>query len=89
MVINRTDKHDVIERGQALYERTVRAQVEPAHNDHFVVLDVESGEYEVDADKLAALDRLIARLPGAVPYIVRAGHATAVNLGGAGLRVVR
>jgi hypothetical protein len=71
----------VVQRGEALYAQEIRAHVEPTHNGQFVVLDVESGDYEVDANKLAALDRLLARQPEAVPYIVRAGHLTAVTLG--------
>jgi len=89
MVRHPKSRHDVILRGQALYERTIRAHVEPAHAGQFVVLDVESGEYEVDTDKLAALNRLIARQPQAIPYIVRAGHPSAVTLGAAGLRGIR
>lgn len=83
MVADRAQRHQVIQRGQALYEQVIRARVEPAHSGQFVVLDVETGEYEVDADKVAALNRLLARLPGAVPYVVRAGHMTAVTLGAA------
>jgi hypothetical protein len=80
MVINRTIKHDVIERGQALYEASIRPLVEPQHNGKFLVMDVESGEYEIDANMLAALDRLRLNRPGAEPYVVRVGHPTAVTL---------
>jgi len=82
-------RHEVVERGQRLYQSSIRPRVEPAHAGEFVVLDVESGEYEVDAHKLAALNRLMARQPGAVPYIVRAGQPAAVTLGAAGVAGLR
>lgn len=82
-------RHEVVERGQRLYQAAILPKVEPAHAGEFVVLDVESGEYEVDADKVAALDRLVARQPDAVPYIVRAGRPTAVTLGAAGIARLR
>lgn len=75
-----TNRHDVVKRGQSLYEQTIRPRVEPAQTGQFVVLDVESGEYETDTDKLAALNRLMARRPQAVPYIVRVGRPAAVTL---------
>ncbi len=74
-------RHEVVQRGEAVYSNEIRARVEPTYNGQYVVLDVESGDYDVDANKLAALDRLLARRPEAVPYIVRAGHLTAVTFG--------
>jgi len=74
------NRNDVAQRGQALYEASIRSRVEPIHNGQFVVIDVESGEFEVDADKVKALDRLVARRADAVPYLVRAGHPTAMTL---------
>lgn len=84
MIMRWNDRHAVIEQGQALYEATIRRVVEPGHAGEFVVLDVESGAYELHADKRVALDRLVARHPQAVPFIVRVGHPTAVTLGAAG-----
>ncbi len=89
MSTNPNSRHDIIQRGQALYEKTVRPIVEPARTGDFVVLDVESGDFEVNADKLVALNRLLDRRPLAVAYIVRAGRPTAVTLGAAGLRDAR
>jgi hypothetical protein len=74
-------RHEVVERGQRLYEEVIRPRVEPACTGQFVVLDADSGDYEVDADKLGALTRLTARRPQAVPYIVRVGRPAAVSLG--------
>jgi len=88
-LVQPSDRHDVVKRGQRLYEAIIRPRVEPARAGQFVVLDVESGEYEVDSSKLTALNRLLARQPQAVPHIVRAGRPTAVTLGAAGIEGTR
>lgn len=39
----------------------------------FVVIDIETGEYEIDADELAASDRLLASHPTAQVWLRRVG----------------
>ena len=46
-----------------------------------LALDVDSGDYAIGDDSLAALDGLTARHPGARAYIVRIGYPTAVTIG--------
>jgi len=75
------DTDGVARRAKELYDRDIRAHVEPAHAGEFVVVDVDSGDYEVDCNQLAALDRLRARRPDAAPFLLRAGFPTAVRLG--------
>ena len=82
MVARPFDKDEVVRRGQALYDTSIRPLVEPQHNGKFLVVDVDSTDYEIDANMLAALDRLRVRKPAAEPYVVRVGYPTAVNLGG-------
>lgn len=69
------------ERGQALYDAQIRAQVEEEHRGKFLILDVNTGEYEIDAEDLAACHRLLARKPDAVLFGVRVGHRAAYRLG--------
>lgn len=71
----------VARRAKELYNRDIRARVEPSHVGEFVVVDVDSGDFEVDRDQLRALDRLMARRADAVPFLLRAGFPTAVRLG--------
>jgi hypothetical protein len=78
----RYSSDEIIEQGQALYDQQIRDKVEPQHNGKFLVLDIETGEYEVDADSRAAFDRAAAKRPGAPFYILRVGYPTAVRLGG-------
>ena len=73
---------EVAARGEALYEQRIRTQVEAAHTGEFVVVDIETGDYEIDADDLAATKRALAKRPEAVLYGLRIGSPTAYRLGG-------
>ena len=72
---------EVGKRGQEIYERVLRAHVELHHRGEFLIIDILSGEYEIDRDDLTASDRLLARLPNAVLYGLRIGYPTAYRLG--------
>jgi hypothetical protein len=69
-------------RGEAIYEQTVRKEVEEGNKGNFVVIDIETGNYEVDADDLRATKRALAKSPNAVLYGLRIGYPTAYTLGG-------
>ncbi len=70
------------ERGQALYDAQIRAQVEEEHRGKFLILDVNTGDYEIDAEDITASERLLARMPNAVLFGVRVGYRAAYRLGG-------
>jgi hypothetical protein len=72
---------EIVERGQALYDQQIRKKVEPQHNGKFLVLDVDTGDYEIDADSYAAYERAAARHPDAPFYLLRVGFPAAVTLG--------
>jgi hypothetical protein len=73
---------EVAARGEAIYEQQLRANVEAEHKGKFVVIDIETGEYELDADDLAATKRALAKRPEAVLYGLRIGYPAAYRLGG-------
>jgi hypothetical protein len=68
-------------RGDSIYERLIGPQVESSHKGEFVAIDVETGEYEVDADELAASDRLLNRVPNAQIWLRRVGSRYARRFG--------
>ena len=71
---------EIARRGQELYEQNVRRRVEPEHDGRFLVVDVESGDYEVAEDDLTASDRMLARRPDAMLYGLRVGRDYAYRL---------
>jgi hypothetical protein len=76
-------KDEIADRGKALYEQQVRAQVEPNNVGKFLVIDIETGDYEIDAKELAAFQRAKAKRPDAPLYLIRIGYPAAYHFGGA------
>jgi hypothetical protein len=75
---------EIVQRGQALYEQTIRPTVDEAqHGGKLLVINVETGEYELDADEIAAAKRAKARFGrNAALFTMRLGAPTAYRLGG-------
>ncbi len=69
----RYSKEEARRRGEEIYDRDIRSQVEPAHNDEIVAVDLDTGAWEIDADEDIAADRLQARLPDAQIMVLRVG----------------
>ena len=84
----RYSKEEFARRGQAIYEKRVRRQVEEGNSGKIVAIDVETGEIDVETgefemgeDTLAACDQLLARCPDAQPWLVRIGHRAVHRFG--------
>jgi len=73
---------EIVERGKRYYDAHLRARLEPAHKGEYLVLDIESGDYEVDPSERVAFERARARGPRGVFCILRIGHPTAHRLRG-------
>lgn len=73
---------EVESRGEEIYERRIRPLVEAENQGKCVVIDIETGEYELDADDFRAAKRALDKRPEAVLYGLRIGHPTAYTLGG-------
>ena len=70
----RCSKEEFARRGQTIYEQHVMPKVEEDNVGRIVAIDIETGEFEVADDPIAASDRLFARCPDAQPWLVRIGH---------------
>jgi hypothetical protein len=78
----RYSKEEFAQRGDALYDSEVRSQVEEGNHGKIVAIDLETGDFEVDASEIAACDRLEARHPDAQIWIVRIGSRHVRRFGG-------
>ena len=67
------EKQDIATVGKAMYEE-LRADMEANHWGRMVVIDVNTGEYEVADDDLTATLRLMERVPGAMTWGELVGH---------------
>ena len=77
----RSSAEEVARRGDEIYERTIRAQVEATHHGKVVAIDIETGAYAVDDNALAAARRLRAQYPEAEVWFVRVGHRALHHIG--------
>jgi hypothetical protein len=68
--------------GEEIYERNIRGKVETEENiGKLISIDIESGDYEIDPDPLAAGRRLQERHPGAAMYGKRIGYDAVYAIG--------
>jgi len=73
---------EICDRGREIYERDIRAKVEADHFGEVLVVDIESGDYEVDEDHLTAAERIRARRSEGVYYALRIGFPALDKIGG-------
>jgi hypothetical protein len=84
---NQLSKDEIVDRGEAIYQQSIRSEVEADERNigKVLVLDIQSGDYEIDKVGLTAAHRLRARRPEAVLYGLRIGYDAMYALGGGGL----
>ena len=68
--------------GNEIYRRDIRHKVMPQHKGKFLILDIESGDSEIDEDDLTAEERLRARRPDGIFFGIRIGYTSAYTLAG-------
>lgn len=74
-------KEEFAQRGNEIYESQVRSQVEAGNYGKIVVIDIETGAFELADDTITASDRLLERCPDAQIWRVRVGHKAVHRFG--------
>ena len=74
------NKDDIATTGMAMYEE-MRAEMEASEWGRMVVIDVNSGDYEVADDDLTATLRLFERRPDALTWGERVGYRAIHRMG--------
>lgn len=82
MQTHRYSLEEAVRRGKEWYERQIRAQVEADNFGRKLIINIETGEYEIDDDSLAATHRTLAKDPDAQLYGMRIGFPAAAKMGG-------
>lgn len=78
----RYPKDVIVKRGDEIFEKKVKSQLKGRDAMDYVVIDIETGDYEVDTDNLAACQRLRERVPDAQIYARRVGSRILHHFGG-------
>lgn len=79
------EKSELVERGNEIFDRLVRPQVDVEEDaQKFVAIDVETEDVEIDRNARAAFDRLVERHPDARgrTWLRRVGSRSAYHFGG-------
>jgi hypothetical protein len=84
----RYESREIARRGKEIYEQTIRPRVELDENiGKFLIVDIETGDYEMDNDEFAASRRAHARHPEGAFFGLRVGYRTSGTIGPASVRV--
>lgn len=71
---------EVARLGAEVFDRQVRPALRPEDDGKFVAIDIETGDYELDADDYTAVTRLRARRPTAEVWLGRVGQPAAYQM---------
>jgi len=74
-------KEEFARRGDQIYEHDIQPHLIADDEGKFVVIDIETGWYEIDDDEIAASDRLLLRRPEAQMWLTRVGFRGARRFG--------
>lgn len=77
----RYSPEQIAARAKALYEREIRAKVEQGNKGQYLVIDIETGDYEMDEDHFAASKRSIEKHPDGIRFAMRIGYPTIGRIG--------
>jgi hypothetical protein len=73
----------VAKRAEALYDERIRQEVEQEENiGKMVIIDIETGDYQVDKTGLEAAKYLRAKNPNGRFFGIRIGYNVAASIGG-------
>lgn len=78
----RYPKEEIVKRGGEIFEKDVKPHLKGRDPMDYVVIDIETGDYEVDANHLAAVERLRERNHDAQVYGRRVGSPIIHHFGG-------
>ena len=72
---------EVVERGKALYEQSIRAQVEEGNLGKLLMIDVTTGNWVMGEDRIEMARRLCAQNPEALNYGMKIGYSATGAIG--------
>ena len=72
---------EIAERGERIYRDHLRAQLREGNIGKYLVIDIDSEDYEIGAEHLPTAKRLRARHPDASLYGMRIGYKAMASFG--------
>ena len=78
---------DLAERGQLIYEKQLKSELEPDQVGRFVAIEPDSGKYFLGNTGTEALVEAHKRMPKSKFYLARVGYKAADSISGYGSRI--
>lgn len=72
---------DVVERGKAIYEQSIRAEVEADNIGKLLMIDVLTGNWVLGEDRIKMARHLRGQNPDAANYALRVGYPATLGIG--------
>ena len=72
---------EVARKAQVIYDHRLRCKLEVSNPDEFVAIEPESGDFFLGKTLSAAIQAARAVHPHRLPFALRVGHPTTVELG--------
>lgn len=79
----RFSKDEIVDRGIVIYQQQLRDKLEPQYIGKFLIIDIETGDYELDDDDVLAYKRAKAKHPDGARFGMRIGYRASGTIGNA------
>ncbi len=76
-------------RGRAIYEEKLKGDIEADNMDKFLIIDIETEDFEIDSDDMVASDRAHRKHPNGAFYGMRIGRRSSGSIGASTAKEVR
>jgi hypothetical protein len=77
----RYSAEETVRRATELYERQLRSQVEASNVGRYIVIDVDTGHYQIGDDYHTTARRILDQNPDAALGVLRIGHRAVGRIG--------
>lgn len=82
MTQTKYSSEEMLRIAEEIYHRDIRPRVMPQDKGKFLLIDIETGDYEIGEDDFQTEKTLRARRPDGVLIGLRVGYTTAYKLSG-------
>ncbi len=72
---------NVARKARAIYDARLKVDLEATHREEFVAIEPESGDYYFGQTLSEAIQAARTSHPNRLPFTLRVGHGTTVDLG--------
>ena len=80
-IVDEAERDHVVAKGQEILHQLTAAGFRPEDDGKFIAIDIDSSDFETDANDFQATERLIRRRPNVRMFLARVGRKAAYQFG--------